>query len=238
MLFDLRGGRRRRTVQAVYLTLALLMGGGLVLFGIGGDVQGGLVDAFSENRGDGSDAIRDQVERAEERTTANPRDAAAWAALAQARYQLASAGDAIDQTSGEYTEEGRQGLRSAIQAWERHVSLAGERPDADVAAVVTNAYVGLDQPARAASAWSIVISSRDEPAAGEYARLAGLYYEAGDTRQGDLAADRAVDAAAEGEQRRTLRQSLEQAKAQALQQQVQGATGGAAAPAPAPPVTP
>ena len=34
MLFDLRGRGRRRTVKIVYITLALLMGGGLVLFGI------------------------------------------------------------------------------------------------------------------------------------------------------------------------------------------------------------
>jgi hypothetical protein len=37
MLFDLRG-RRRRVVQVTYLMLALLLGGGLVLFGIGGSV--------------------------------------------------------------------------------------------------------------------------------------------------------------------------------------------------------
>ena len=36
MLFDLRGRGRRRTVKVVYITLAFLMGGGLVLFGIGG----------------------------------------------------------------------------------------------------------------------------------------------------------------------------------------------------------
>ena len=34
MLFDLRGRGRRRTVQVIYLSLAILMGGGLVLFGI------------------------------------------------------------------------------------------------------------------------------------------------------------------------------------------------------------
>ena len=32
MLFDLRGRGRRRVVQVVYLGLALLLGGGLVLF--------------------------------------------------------------------------------------------------------------------------------------------------------------------------------------------------------------
>ena len=50
MLFDLRSRGRRRTVQAVYLGLALLMGGGLVLFGVGaGNGLGGLLNAFTGN---------------------------------------------------------------------------------------------------------------------------------------------------------------------------------------------
>jgi hypothetical protein len=51
MLFDLRGRGRRRTVQIIYLSLALLMGGGLVLFGIGGATSGGLVDAIQGGSG-------------------------------------------------------------------------------------------------------------------------------------------------------------------------------------------
>jgi hypothetical protein len=48
MLFDLRSRGRRRTVQAVYLGLAILIGGGLVLFGVGtGSGNGGLLNAFS-----------------------------------------------------------------------------------------------------------------------------------------------------------------------------------------------
>ena len=232
MLFDLRGRGRRRTVQAIYLTLAILMGGGLVLFGIGGDVQGGLVDAFSENRGTGNNQIDDLVERAEERTTANPRDAAAWAALAQARYQAANTGDTIDQSTGAYTPEGRERLQGAVQAWQRHVQLAGDRPNADVAAVITNAYEGLGQYGQAANAWSAVVGARDDPGAREFARLAQLYYQAGDTRQGDLAADRAVDVAPRG-QRSQLRQTLQQAKASATgAQAVPGAPGATTAPAP------
>src|SRR3954465_1265706 len=50
MLFDLKG-KRRRFVQATYLSLAVLMGGGLVLFGIGGGTNGGLLDTI---RGKGS----------------------------------------------------------------------------------------------------------------------------------------------------------------------------------------
>ncbi len=41
MLFDLRGRGRRRTVRVIYTGLALLMGVGLVGFGIGGGFGGG-----------------------------------------------------------------------------------------------------------------------------------------------------------------------------------------------------
>ena len=66
MLFDLRGRGRRRTVKIVYITLALLMGGGLVLFGIGGGgaMQGGLVDAITGSSGGDTGTARfDQRER-------------------------------------------------------------------------------------------------------------------------------------------------------------------------------
>src|SRR5918997_6479464 len=98
MLFDLRGAGRRRTVKVVYITLAFLMGGGLVLFGIGGDVSGGLVDAITERGSgdDGSDRFRDQEKAALARTKANPQDAPAWAAFARARFQLAGLGENFD----------------------------------------------------------------------------------------------------------------------------------------------
>ncbi|HEY4830836.1 MAG TPA: hypothetical protein VIH85_28975, partial [Solirubrobacteraceae bacterium] len=54
MLFDLRSRGRRRTVQAVYLFLALLIGGGLVLFGVGaGNGFGGLLNAVTGSSGSG-----------------------------------------------------------------------------------------------------------------------------------------------------------------------------------------
>ena len=77
MLFDLRG-RRRRAVQATYLMLAILMGGGLVLFGIGADVSGGLVDAFKGGGGGSStdSALEDRVDSQEERLAKNPQNEA------------------------------------------------------------------------------------------------------------------------------------------------------------------
>src|SRR3954465_8557668 len=101
MLFDLRGSGRRRTVKIVYITLAFLMGGGLVLFGIGGGggISGGLLDAItneSGSTGDGAARFRKAESEARAKTTANPQDAPAWAALARARFQLAGAGENFD----------------------------------------------------------------------------------------------------------------------------------------------
>jgi len=74
MLFDLQG-KRRRMVQVVYLTLAILMGGGLVLFGIGGDVQGGIFDAFTGEGGNsnsGNSVIEKRVDSNEKKLKATP----------------------------------------------------------------------------------------------------------------------------------------------------------------------
>src|SRR3954469_25202004 len=90
MLFDLRG-KRRRAVQATYLTLALLMGGGLVLFGIGGDVSGGLLDAFKGGGGpSGDSALQSRIDKQEERLQTNPRNEVVLQPLVRDYYSLAT----------------------------------------------------------------------------------------------------------------------------------------------------
>ena len=93
MLFDLRSRGRRRTVQVVYLGLAVLIGGGLILFGVGtGSGTGGLLNAFTGN-GSGnaqSQAISQQEKNADKQVKVNPNNAAAWA-------ELGSAADTISQ---------------------------------------------------------------------------------------------------------------------------------------------
>ena len=113
MLFDLRGSGRRRVVKVVYVTLALLMGGGLVLFGIGGDVSGGLVDAITERTGSVDDTTKRLQERERAATRAaqaDPENAELWAAVARARFNLAGVGDNLDQETGAYTAAGRRVL--------------------------------------------------------------------------------------------------------------------------------
>ncbi|NLT05344.1 MAG: hypothetical protein GXY03_03440, partial [Solirubrobacterales bacterium] len=114
MLFDLQG-KRRRVVQATYLGLAVLMGGGLVLFGIGGDVSGGLFDAFSDRSGSsGNDIVEERVQRNEERVQTNPNAIAARKELVRDYYQLAVS-QADDR--GVYPADAQDELRKAARNW-------------------------------------------------------------------------------------------------------------------------
>lgn len=216
MLFDLRGRGRRRTVQVIYVTLAVLMGGGLILFGIGGATSGGLLDAFSGGGGGGGDTYEKAVERAQERVQAAPTDAAAWAALARAQAQLAGTGESYDQATGSYTEKAQADLRAADRSWQKYLALAPNKVDGNVAAIMVQVYVqpgGLNNAQKAVAAQEYVIDSQPE-SYGLYAQLAQYAYAAGQTRKGDLAAQKAVDLAPKS-QRDTLKQSLEEVKSNA-----------------------
>src|SRR5215212_8013504 len=136
MLFDLRGSGRRRTVKIVYVALAFLMGGGLVLFGIGGSVSGGLIDAITERSGsgdDGSQRLRTRERQLETRVRVDRTDAKAYAELARVRVQLASRGENYDPAKGTYTRSGAAELRQAGAAWQRHLALAKAKADDRVA---------------------------------------------------------------------------------------------------------
>jgi len=228
MLFDLRGSGRRATIKVVYLFLAILLGGGLVLFGIGGDVSGGLVDAITE-RGATSDTsadrYRDRAAQAQRAAEANPEDAAAWAAVARARYQLAGAGEFFDPQTATFTEEGKAELRQAAAAWERHLALDPKQPDDSVASLMVQAYSpgALNQPEKSVQAQEVITESR--PKASTFANLAVLSFQAGQTRKGDLAMAEALRRS-DKEDRETLKAELESAKQQAVTQQLQDATGG------------
>jgi hypothetical protein len=231
MLFDLRGGGRRKTVQTVYILLAVLMGGGLVLFGIGGSVSGGLLDALNNNSGSASaglDTYRNRVAQAQRQATAHPKDAAAWASLARARFQLASASDYYDANTGQWNAQGKTILTQASDAWEHHLKVAGKHPDDGVASLMVQAYSagGLNRPADAVQAQEVITQAR--PKSATFARLAVLAYEAGQTRKGDLAAQKALSLT-DKDLRPSLKQQLDEAK-----QQAAAATGSQATGTPTP----
>jgi hypothetical protein len=224
LLFDLRGAGRRRTVKVVYISLAFLMGGGLVLFGIGGSVSGGLVDAITERGGgdDGSSRFRTQEKQALAKTRANSSDAPAWAALARARFQLAGQGENFDVEKSTFTSAGMAKLRGAEQAWDRYLSLEPPKPDDRVASLMVQAFGALNKPDKAAQAQEVITDAR--PTASTFTQLAVFAYQAGQTRKGDLARNKALELT-EPDMREALKGQLEQAKTQATAGQAQpGAT--------------
>jgi len=220
MLFDLRGRGRRRTVQAIYLSLAILMGGGLVLFGIGSDQQGGIVDAVvgdGSQGGTATETLDKRIKSELAKTRARPTSPGPWAELARLRYQRASLDGIRD--DGTYTPKAKEKLALAADAWEEHLSLDPKQPNVRVARIMVQAYSpgGLNEPIKAMRAQQMVTSAEDPPNTRLFQQLAALAYQAGDNRTGDLAADRAVELAPEDE-RKDLRAALEQAKATAAAQ--------------------
>jgi hypothetical protein len=224
MLFDLRG-RRRRLVQVVYLSLALLMGGGLVLFGIGGDVTGGLFDAFSERGGTSNpnDVVEERVERLEKRVRANPQDEAALQELVRDYYNLAT----TQQETGQrrLPREARDELQRSAASWQRYVDAVEGEPNAGTATYALRVYdVGaLNEPAEAQKAAAIIARAENDSAS--YLQLVAYASLAGDKRTADLAATRAVDLAPAG-QRKAVQEQAKQLKKQSQQQAQQPAPSG------------
>jgi hypothetical protein len=216
MLFDLRGRGRRRTVQAIYLSLAILMGGGLVLFGIGSANSGGLFDALSGNSGSQSATagIDKRIDGALAATKARPRDPAAWAQLASLRFQRAGI-DGVT-ADGRYTDDGLRRLRLASAAWERHLALDPKQPDVRAAKFMVQAYdtPALNEPAKAVRAMQIITADQKPPNSNLFAQLASLAYRAHDFRTADLAGARAISLAPKN-QRTALRSALNTLKTQA-----------------------
>jgi hypothetical protein len=227
MLFDLRGRGRRRAVQAIYLTLAILMGGGLIFFGIGGNTSGGLFDAIggSNSTQSTSDTFSKRVATYEKQVKAQPSNETAWANLARARFQQAGTGDFYDQSTGTFTTKGKVELRKAGAAWTKYLALKPAKPDDRTASLMVQAYgpTGLNQLDNAVAAQEVVVDARP-PSSGLFANLAALAYAAGQTRKGDLAADKAVSLA-DKDRRDQVRGQLDSVKEQAASQALKQATG-------------
>jgi len=213
MLFDLRSRGRRRTVQGVYLGLAILMGGGLVLFGVGaGNGIGGLLNAFT---GQGTGGAQKQVVSQQERdalraTRLNPNDPSAWASLVEARWTSAGQGSNYNTATGTFTAGGKKELTAATQAWQRYLALT-HNPDSNVAILAARAYAALGAYAKAASAWEIqAAASPTSPK--PYECLAVTAYAANQTRKGDLASAKALSLLAKGTARTQAKTVLQSAK--------------------------
>jgi predicted Zn-dependent protease len=211
MLFDLRGRGRRRTIQAIYLGLAILMGGGLILFGVGSGVSGG---GLLNGLGGGSSGAQKQVVSQAEKTALaqtrlHPADPAGWAALLQARWTSAGQGSNYDATTRTFTAAGRNELSAATQAWQRYRKLV-KQPDQNLAILAARAYAAEGDYANAATTWESEIAVAPGESKG-YQCLAANAYAAKQNRKADLAAAKAVSLEPKAS-RLTLKGALQQAK--------------------------
>ncbi|HWE10021.1 MAG TPA: hypothetical protein VG325_11735 [Solirubrobacteraceae bacterium] len=212
MLFDLRSRGRRRTVQAVYLGLAVLMGGGLVLFGVGtGSGVGGLLNAFTGNGSNQQSSIISQQEKtALAQTKANPNNPAAWSALITARWEAAS-GNGYNSATQTYTAAGKKELAGVTSAWQRYVALT-KSPDPNVAILAANAYGALGQYSQEAQAWDAETLADPSSVKG-FECLAISAYAAKQNREGDLAGAKAASMVPKAS-RKTVLSQINTAKTQ------------------------
>ena len=224
MLFDLRG-RRKHAVQVIYATLALLLGGGLVFFGIGGEVSGGLLNAFGGGGGDSSaeDAIQKRIDNAEKRLQANPQSAAALKTLVRDYYQLATA--QIPENASAFPEDAVGDLRRASDYWQRYVKVEQKAPDASLASLAAQLYgqQALNRPADAQEAYRIIAERQNDT--NSYIQLVYAATVAGDTRTADLAEVKAIDLAP-ANARKAVKKQIAELKKQAQEQMAGGAQSG------------
>src|SRR5215208_6339939 len=183
------------------------MGGGLVLFGIGGDVSGGLFDAFKDQSSSGNSIVEDRIDRNNDKLETDPKNAAALQELARDWYQLATQ---ESDATGAFTDEGKERLAKSDDAWQRYLDLDPKKPDPALAGLMVNVYgpTALNKPAEGAEAAEIVTTK--QPTAQGYLQLATFAAQAGQDRKADLAGQKAIQLAPKN-QRSTVKQLVEQA---------------------------
>ncbi len=194
MLFDLRARGRRRTVQVVYVGLALLFLIGFIGFGVGvGGSGGGLFEGIFGKEGSASAGYAKQVAAAEARTHKHPAEAAAWAALVEARFHEASGTEFYDEEKQQFTAKGKELLARIDDDWNRYVALKPAAPTLTIAYDMLRVFgeEGLNQPAQTESLLQLVIPTKPNNV-NLYYYLAKAAYQNKDVSTGDLASQKAV----------------------------------------------
>lgn len=214
MLFDLRGRGRRRTVQVIYLGLALIFLLGFIGFGVGvGGSGGGLFNALTENSGSSSASFAAKVASAQTRVKREPNNPKAWVALTEAQLHQSAEAEYLDPATGQFTSKGKQYLNQVSQSWNTYLKLQPHNPNSTLAQRMLNVYgqEGLNQPAEEVAVLQLVIPTKPLSAA-LYEKLAAYAYKANNPSQGDLATRKALSLVPKA-QRAQLKASLEAIKA-------------------------
>lgn len=219
MLFDLQG-RRKTAIKVVYLGLAILLAGGLVLFGIGSNVSGGLSDVFTGGGGDSE--YEKAVEEAQSAVTANPDSKEAWEELIASRYSLAGLGW-NDETQS-FDDDGVKQLDLMLKDWKKYQKLSGEKPDLDTASYAVNAFIAKEDVKGAQETQMIIVEL--EPNAANYLALMRFALSGGDSRIADASAIKATELATKDQEKAVASEikqlrKLAEKRGQDIQKQIQ-----------------
>lgn len=196
MLFDLRGRGRRRTVQVIYVGLAIIFLLGFVGLGVGGGFgSGGIFSAFTNREGSGGVSRASEVKKYERLTRQQPGNVNAWEKLLNAQLHEAG-GEAYVSRAGGVTSKGRELFTKIAQSWNSYLALNPRKPSVPIAKEMLQVFTeeGLNQPAAAVQVLQILVAA--EPNSAHYYSFLAYYaYKAHNTRVGDLAAQKAISLA-------------------------------------------
>ncbi len=203
MLFDLRSRGRRRVTRVIYMGLAVLIGLGLVGFGIGGGFGGGgLLTSISNNEGGNSASFSSQITKYRKLTKNQPGNVSAWENLTRALLHEAG-GEAYVTRTGEVTPKGKELYKQAAASYSTYIALNPPKPSSELAQLMVNVYgeSGLNEPAKAVQVLQLVVKARPESAA-LWADLAEYAYKAHQLPVGDEASVNAVKYAPSAQRKR------------------------------------
>jgi hypothetical protein len=225
MLFDLRG-KRKRMIQVIYASLALLMAVGLIGLGIGSSTSGGLFDALgfgSDGSNSGGADYSDQIDKANETLANNPKDEKALLSLARYEFLTGQAQrETTDNGGFQLTQDSIDSYEKAADAWERYLATNPAKPDDDIAGLMVQVYpivYTIDTSRQdeilkqLVGAAKIVADAR--PALGTYMDLATYAFYANDNKLAQQAKAKALAEAPDANTKKQISQSLKQAQAQA-----------------------
>ena len=237
MLFDLQGPRKT-AVKVIYLGLAILMAGGLVLFGVGSSVPGGLADVFSGGNSSTA-AAKDNIEKYSKQIAANPKNEKALEGLIAARYSLAGDEENFNQETGEFTEEGKAQLELLKDDWSDYLKATDNKPNLATANFAVSGFLGLQDAKGATEAQQLI--TEKQPNAANYLALMLYASYAGDSLVASGAEVRAKQLATKDEKKEVADQikeikdqvgerneEVQKQIQEQFAQQAQGAAGGGA----------
>jgi hypothetical protein len=183
--------------------LAVLIGVGLVGFGIGGGFgSGGLLNAANNNEGSGGAGYGGEIKKYEKLVAKQPNNVAAWEKLIDAQLHQAGNEGYVTRT-GDVTSKGRTLYSEIARNWNRYLALNPPSPNAELAQRMVAVFgeEGLKQPSAAVQVLQIAVAARPTSKA-LYAQLAVFAYKSNNPRVGDLAAAKAIALTPASEQAR------------------------------------